>query len=227
MSISSEIIRRIAALKLPRAAMSEVLAILADVQAAEEKRLEDQRNRSRKSRAGNVTVTLPARDESVTVTVTDADTLSPPSSPKKVSPSKPLPKITPPTSSNPIAREIERDGWPEDFREQFWAKYPNRVAKPKALARLDNARKQGVSWQAIMAGLDRYLRSKPPDRAWLNPETFLNQERWGDQPAAVSTGPPRNGNQGFESLFQQPETPPDDQAPRSEFDLDLTANRPA
>lgn len=115
------------------------------------------------------------------------------------------------------------DGWPEDFRERFWARYPNRVGRPKALAKLDLARKRGVSWQALMSGLDRYIRDKPADRAWLNPETFLNQERWADQPASVkATGPPR-GPQGFESLFQQPETIPDDRAPRSEFDLDLTA----
>ncbi len=36
-----------------------------------------------------------------------------------------------------------------------------------------------------MAGLDRYIRTKPADRAWLNPETFINQERWTDQPATI------------------------------------------
>lgn len=119
------------------------------------------------------------------------------------------------------------DGWPEDYRERFWARYPNKVGKPKALAKLDAARKRGVAFQAIMNGLERYIRDKPVDRAWLNPETFINQERWADQPAAVSTGPPRiSGPQGFESLFQQPGFAEHGTEPRSEFDLDLTADHP-
>lgn len=121
----------------------------------------------------------------------------------------------------PRASALVDDGWPNDFREQFWAKYPNKVGRPKALAKLEAARKRGVPWLALMAGLDRYIRDKPADRAWLNPETFLNQERWADQPAMVrTTGPPR-GPQGFESLFQQPETP---DATSPEYDLDLTPN---
>jgi hypothetical protein len=111
------------------------------------------------------------------------------------------------------------DDWPEDFREQFWARYPNKVGKPKALAKLEACRKRGISWLTLMAGLGRYIRDKPPDREWLNPETFLNQERWSDQPAMVrSTGPPRVA-QGFESLFQEK---PDATSP--EYDLDLTPN---
>jgi hypothetical protein len=77
------------------------------------------------------------------------------------------------------------DGWPKDFREQFWNRYPNKVGKPKALAKLEIARKRKVSWSAVMGGLDRYIREKPADRAWLNPETFINQERWRDQPASA------------------------------------------
>ena len=80
------------------------------------------------------------------------------------------------------------DDWPEDHQEQFWSLYPNKVGKPKALAKLDLCHKRGVSWVAIMDGLRAYIHSKPPDRQWLNPETFLNQERWADQPAAVSNG---------------------------------------
>jgi uncharacterized protein YdaU (DUF1376 family) len=80
------------------------------------------------------------------------------------------------------------DGWPADYRDQFWSRYPNKVGKPKALAKLDACRKRRVPFDAIMAGLDRYMRTKPPDRQWLNPETFINQERWTDQPAPISQG---------------------------------------
>lgn len=78
--------------------------------------------------------------------------------------------------------------WPSDSGEQFWTLYPNKVGKPKALAKLELCRKRGVVFADIIAGVASYVASKPPDRAWLNPETFLNQERWLDQPAIVSNG---------------------------------------
>jgi hypothetical protein len=86
------------------------------------------------------------------------------------------------------ASALVEDGWPSDYREQFWDRYPNKVGKPKALAKLDLARKRGVPWSSIVDGLERYIRFKPPDRSWLNPETFINQERWTDQPAPTSQG---------------------------------------
>lgn len=33
--------------------------------------------------------------------------------------------------------------------------------------------------------MQRYIATKPPDRNWCNPATWLNQERWRDEPAAV------------------------------------------
>lgn len=84
------------------------------------------------------------------------------------------------------ARVRAEDDWPEDYREQFWALYPNKVGKPKALSKLDQCRNRGVRWSAIIDGLESYIRTKPPDRQWLNPETFINQERWTDQPAKVN-----------------------------------------
>jgi len=94
------------------------------------------------------------------------------------------------------------EGWPSDFREQFWEKYPNKVGKPKALAKLEQCMKRGVQFDAIMAGLDGYIHAKPADRAWLNPETFINQERWADQPAAVTNGR-RTVQQAADDLLTQ------------------------
>lgn len=79
-------------------------------------------------------------------------------------------------------REIETE-----FQDIFWPAYPNKVGKPKALTSFIKARgKNGLP--DIMAGLRRYVETKPPDRQWLNPTTFLNQERWNDQPAEPTTG---------------------------------------
>ena len=81
--------------------------------------------------------------------------------------------------SRPDKRSFEAE-----FHEIFWPAFPNKCGKPKALTAFLKARKKD-SLAAIMAGLQRYIADKPPDRPWLNPTTFLNQERWNDQPAPV------------------------------------------
>lgn len=91
-------------------------------------------------------------------------------------------------SETRVRAHVREDDWPSDYREIFWSLYPNKVGKPKALAKLDLCRRRGVGFSDIMDGLAAYVRDKPPDRQWLNPETFINQERWADQPAAVTNG---------------------------------------
>jgi uncharacterized protein YdaU (DUF1376 family) len=71
-----------------------------------------------------------------------------------------------------------------EFANEFWPTFPNKTAKPYALKCFMRARKR-ASLETIMEGLDRYIATKPPDRPWLNPSTFLNQDRWGDQAAPV------------------------------------------
>jgi FMN phosphatase YigB (HAD superfamily) len=71
----------------------------------------------------------------------------------------------------------------------FWEAWPNKVGKPAAVKALASARKRGAAFGAIMDGVRNYIRDKPPDRPWLNPATFLNQNRWEDQPAQVAHGP--------------------------------------
>ena len=80
------------------------------------------------------------------------------------------------------------DGWPSDFRSLFWNDWPHKVGKPKAMNELERLRRRGVSWTDIEEGKRRYIRTKPPDRPWLNPATFLHQERFNDQPAEVAIG---------------------------------------
>jgi hypothetical protein len=77
------------------------------------------------------------------------------------------------------------DGWPKDFREQFWNRYPHKVGKADAIAKLERARKRGIAWVELMAGVDRYVREKPTDRPWCNPATWINQDRWTDEPAGA------------------------------------------
>ena len=91
-------------------------------------------------------------------------------------------------SSEVIERKKEREETrvtalaPSEF-EEFWKLYPNKVGKPKAKISFSQARKR-ADLQTIMDGLQRYV-GKTDDRPWCNPTTFLNQDRWGDEPAQV------------------------------------------
>lgn len=85
------------------------------------------------------------------------------------------------------SREVHSAHAPEpacriEFEYQFWPRYPHRVGRPAAIAAFIAAR-QKASLADILDGLDRYIASKPPDRDWMNPETFLVDERWTDEPA--------------------------------------------
>jgi hypothetical protein len=66
----------------------------------------------------------------------------------------------------------------------FWEHWPNKVGKPKAFTAFVQKRKKHTL-EEILQGEHRYIRDKPPDRPWLNPATFFNQERYMDRPAPV------------------------------------------
>lgn len=96
------------------------------------------------------------------------------------------------------AHALTVSDWPADYREQFWGAYPNKVGKADALAKLDRVRKRGdVPFATLMAALDRYVH-KTDDRKWCNPATWIHQQRWTDQPAAVA---PRRSCDSFASLL--------------------------
>lgn len=108
------------------------------------------------------------RDAAVTVTATRTDTESDTD-----------------TEQTKKPRAIALGDWPADYREQFWSMWPNKVGKPAAMSKLEAVRKSGTTWAQLTAGLERYIRTKPPDRSWLNPATFLHQRRFEDEPAEI------------------------------------------
>jgi hypothetical protein len=148
--------------------------------------------------------------------------VSPPSSPPFLSPKPPIqsPPISPPSGSFEGADASEKPQSeaipPQDQSEKlakakamladfnaFWSAYPNKTGKPVASKAYLGARlgtpvhgnkRTPADHDTIMAGLSRYVATKPPDRSWLNPSTFLNQERYHDEPASPSNPHPRTGN---------------------------------
>jgi hypothetical protein len=91
------------------------------------------------------------------------------------------------TDTEAEKKETREDALLAEF-DPFWEIWPNKVGKPAALKAYRSARKRGVAPDAIIEGVRTYIRNKPPDRPWLNPATFLNQNRWEDRPAQVANG---------------------------------------
>ncbi len=82
------------------------------------------------------------------------------------------------------------DGWPDDYRRQFWDAYPHKVGKKPALAALGRLRrrKQGrPTWAELIDGVHRYVaymrKLRCPVDKYLNPKTWITEERWNDEPA--------------------------------------------
>lgn len=80
--------------------------------------------------------------------------------------------------------EINAKLMEEEFAH-FYAVYPNKQGRPDAMKAYKTVRRSSTL-DEIMVGLHRYVQSKPLDRPWLNPATFLRQERFRDQPAPVA-----------------------------------------
>ncbi len=65
--------------------------------------------------------------------------------------------------------------------ERFWELYPHKIGKGAARKSFESALKR-VDLETMITGLRRYV-GKVDDRPWCNPATWLNQDRWADQPA--------------------------------------------
>ncbi len=76
--------------------------------------------------------------------------------------------------------------------ETWWFVYPHKVGKGAARKAWSTA--CGLaSLETLLQGVEKYARDKPADRPWCNPATWLNQQRWMDEP-----GPePNSGKRGW------------------------------
>lgn len=73
----------------------------------------------------------------------------------------------------------------DEFR-RFWEKYPRKTGKLAAQQAYEKARRL-ASEDEILAGVERYMRTKPDYADWCHPKTFLNQGRWMDEDDAPVT----------------------------------------
>jgi hypothetical protein len=76
--------------------------------------------------------------------------------------------------------------WTESDWDRFWAEFPNKVGKAAARLAFQKATYR-VAPETMFPGLLAYA-TKTDDRPWCNPATWLNQDRWDDQPS-IRAGP--------------------------------------
>lgn len=74
-----------------------------------------------------------------------------------------------------------RAGEFHEFFDEWWKSYPHKIGKGAADKAYHKALKKAQAHE-LLDGIEKYKKSKPPDRAWCNPATWLNQERWKDEP---------------------------------------------
>lgn len=118
----------------------------------------------------------------------------------------------------------ERNALSREF-DLFWTEYPHKTGKPKAAQSWIKARRI-ASFDAVMAGLRRYIATKPADRAWLNPTTFLNQERWADEPAVVIPMSRGSPGRGIDNLINSLVTDMDDADANSTAQIERHSEAP-
>lgn len=80
-------------------------------------------------------------------------------------------------------KKRERALAPVEF-EDWYSGYPHKVQRGAAERAFSKARSI-ASLAELKAGVLRYIASKPADRHWQNPATWLNGKGWLDQPGVV------------------------------------------
>jgi hypothetical protein len=173
MSLSPDILRKLATLKLSALAMAGVLEILADLQGQIDDRRGKDRARKQKSRGKSeechVTVTGNGRDSH--------------SDKKEIPPTPPKEKTTTSSEANASSSagrpKRVRAGYSDDF-EAFWKAYPTTPVMSKAEAGKVWPKLSEPDRQAASAAVPRYvawLSSKPGHPA-VHAVRFITQRRW-------------------------------------------------
>lgn len=76
---------------------------------------------------------------------------------------------------------VRQHGFEPEAFITFWRDYPQKIDKCGELKAFESVARSGtVTFDELIAGLKRYVSTKPPDRPWRNPATWLRQGRWDD-----------------------------------------------
>lgn len=79
-----------------------------------------------------------------------------------------------------------RHPFPDQAFEVWYAGYPHKVGRGAAEKAFEKVRvADETAFDEMISGRDDYVRTKPADRPWCNPATWLNEKRWLDRPAGM------------------------------------------
>lgn len=91
--------------------------------------------------------------------------------------------VIPPSNANQNYNQNQNQRDARETRSAFatfWLAYPHKVGKGAA-ERAFKVAMRHASLDELLAGVRRYIATKPDDRNWCNPSTWLNQRRWEDE----------------------------------------------
>lgn len=182
--INAKILQRLSALSVSQEVMKELLSIFAEMEASEEERKAAHRMAQAKYRAGNKNADI-TRSKTNDHGVPDKEN---PQTPKEITltPDTPSPPKggSVPMAAEPISRKPKSDFPADAFEAHFWPLYPRKIGKGAARKTFDRIRLSGkVPWLDLMDGLRRFARDPPDPRYTPHASTWLNDERWTDEPA--------------------------------------------
>lgn len=82
----------------------------------------------------------------------------------------------------PVARAVPTEAeLKREFDAAWWPIYPLKRAKRAALKAFIKTRREGISLEQLVQGVEAYIVGKCGDYAWCHPATWLNQGRWDDE----------------------------------------------
>lgn len=108
----------------------------------------------------------------------DATPSEPPSDPLRSTETKTETK----TEKEKIKKKTSEPGFDDAGFQRFWERYPHKMGKQEAMKAFGKLKPDSTMLDEILAGLERYIASKPAWQEWKHPGPWLNQRRWEDQP---------------------------------------------
>lgn len=107
------------------------------------------------------------------------------------------PSLLNPTLNPDDNPSLASGSWHLEF-EKWYERYPHKIGRGAAEKSFLRAR-ETASLESLCKGLEHYIASKPADRPWCNPATWLNQQRWLDRPA--DGGPAQASQENIERTW--------------------------
>lgn len=182
--ITAKILHRLSELPVSKEVMQELLGIFAEIE-------RDQDERKASHRAAQAKYRMRKKNDDITVIKTNDHGVPDkenPRTPKEITLTQDTPSPpkggSVPMIAEPISRKPKSDFPADAFDAHFWPMYPRKIGKGAARKVFDRIRAAGkVRWVDLIEGTRRFARDPPDPQFTPHAATWLNAERWTDEPA--------------------------------------------